>query len=148
VFAKDAPRLALLSLAAGWGAFLAAVVLAWPSVPQARFPEELAAAARAQGAPGRVPIVGYKDYVNGVSVALATPLPVAAYLGELEPQFETDAAVRNRLIWSTERFWREWKSDRPMLALVRLQDLVEMMTAKPPARVVRWAGRHAIVANY
>jgi 4-amino-4-deoxy-L-arabinose transferase-like glycosyltransferase len=148
VFARDAPRLALLSLAAGWGAFLAAVVLAWPSVPQARFPAELAAAARAAGAPDRVPLVGYKDYVNGVSIALATPLPVAAYLGELEPQFETDAAVRDRLIWSSERFWREWKSDRPMLALVRLQDLVEMMTAEPPARVVRWAGRHAIVANY
>jgi len=148
VFARDAPRLALLSLAAGWGAFLAAVVLAWPGVPQARFPAELAAAARAQGAPGRVPLVGYKDYVNGVSLALATPLPVAGYLGELEPQFETDAAVRDRLIWSRERFWREWKSARPLLALVRLQDLVEMMTAQPPGRVVRWAGRHAIVANF
>ena len=148
VFARDAPRLALLSLAAGWGAFLAAVVLAWPSVPQARFPTELAAAAKAAGAPARVPLVGYKDYVNGVSLALATPLPVAAHLGELEPQFETDPAVRERLLWSSERFWREWKSDRPMLALVRLQDVVEMMTAAPPARVVRWSGRHAIVANY
>jgi len=148
VFARDAPRLALLSLAAGWGAFLAAVVLAWPQVPQARFPAELAAAARAQGAPGRAPLVGYKDYVNGVSVALATPIPVAAYVGELEPVFETDDAVRDRLLWSSEKFWREWKSDRPMLALVRLQDVVEMMTAVPPARVVRWAGRHAIVANY
>jgi 4-amino-4-deoxy-L-arabinose transferase-like glycosyltransferase len=148
VFAQDAPRLALLSLATGWGALLAAVVLAWPSVPQARFPAELAAAARSAGAPGRVPLVGYKDYVNGVSVALGAPIPVAAYIGELEPQFETDAAVRERLVWSSERFWREWKSDRPMLALVRLQDLVEMMTARPPARVVRWAGRHAIVANF
>ena len=148
VFAQDAPRLALLSLAAGWGAFLGAVVLAWPRVPQARYPAELAAAARAEGPPERVPLVGYRDYVNGVSVALAKPIPVAAYRGELEPEFEPNAATREALIWPAERFWREWKGDRPMLALVRMQDLVEMMTATPPARVVRWAGRHAIVANF
>jgi 4-amino-4-deoxy-L-arabinose transferase-like glycosyltransferase len=148
VFAKDAPRLALLSLAAGWGALLAAVVLAWPHTPPARYPIELAAAARAEGAPARIPLVGYKDYVNGVSLALATPIPVAAYVGELEPLFETRAEVRDALVWSRERFWSEWKSSRPLLALVRLQDVVEMMTATPPARVVRWAGRHAVVANY
>ena len=147
VFARDAPGLALLSLSAGWGAFLLAVVVSWPKVPQARFPAELAAAARAEGAP-RVPLVGYKDYVNGVSLELGTAIPVAAYRGELEPEFEPNAAVREALVWPAEKFWTEWRSDRPMLALVRMQDLVEMMTAKPPARVVRWAGRHAVVANF
>jgi len=29
-----------------------------------------------------------------------------------------------------------------------MKDLVEMMTAAPPARVVRWSGRHAIVVNF
>ncbi len=148
VFARDAPSFAVLSLAAGWGAFLGAVVLAWPGVPPARFPAELAAAARAAGAPERVRLVGYKDYVNGVSLELGTAIPVAAYRGELEPEFERSAAIREALVWPSEKFWAEWQSHRPLLALVRMQDLVELMTAKPPGRVVRWAGRHAIVANY
>jgi hypothetical protein len=31
---------------------------------------------------------------------------------------------------------------------VRMRDLVEMMTAAPPARVVRWSLKHAVVANF
>jgi 4-amino-4-deoxy-L-arabinose transferase-like glycosyltransferase len=148
LFAGNAPPLALCSLGAGWLAFLASVVLGWPRTPQARMAAELAAAARAEGAPRTIPLVGYKDYLNGVSWELETPIPVAAYRGELEPDFEPRAGVRDELLWSPERFWALWRSDRPVLVLVRLQDLVEMMTAVPPARVVRWSGAHAIVANY
>lgn len=148
LFAGNAPALALTSLAGGWAAFLAGIVLGWPYTPQARFAAELASAARAAGAPQRIPLVGYKDYVNGISWELKTPIPVAAYRGELEPDFEMHPEVRDRLVWSGDRFWRLWKGDQPVLALVRLQDLVEMMTAAPPARVVRWSGRHAIVANF
>jgi 4-amino-4-deoxy-L-arabinose transferase-like glycosyltransferase len=147
LFARNAPPLALGSLAIGWAAFLASVVLGWPSVPQARLGTELAAAARAAGAP-QIPLVGYKDYVNGVSWELNTPIPVAAYRGELEPDFETRPEVKEALVWTGDRFWAAWKSERPILALVRLQDLVEMMTAAPPARVVRYSGKHAIVANF
>lgn len=146
--AKNAVPIALASLAVGWSVFLGSVVVGWPQVPQARFAAELAAAARAEGAPARIPLVGYKDYVNGVSWELKAAIPVAAYRGELEPDFETNPATLDALFWQPERFWALWKSDRPVLALVRLQDLVEMMTAVPPARVVRWAGRHAIVANF
>ena len=148
LFAGNATPLAVASLGVGWAAFLASAVIGWPSTPQARSSSELAAAARKEGAPSRIPLVGYKDYLAGVSLELATPVPVAAYLGELEPGFETDDAKRDALIWTSERFWNLWKSDRPVLALVRLQDLVEMMTATPPARVVRYAGRHALVANF
>ncbi len=148
LFAGNAPALALTSLGGGWAVFLAGVVLGWPYAPQARFVADLASSARAAGAPERIPLVGYKDYLNGLSWELKTPIPVAAYHGELEPEFETHPEVRDRLVWSGDRFWRLWKSDHPVLALVRLQDIVEMMTAAPPARVVRWSGRHAIVANF
>jgi len=150
LFAGNAPKLALSSLGFAWSAFLLAVVLGWPRTPQARFTAELADAARQAAAPfkGRAMIVGYKDYLNGVSWELKTPIPVAAYRGELEPQFETRAAVRNSLFLSAEQFWGLWRSRRPVVALVRLKDIVEMMTASPPARVVRWSGRHAIVANF
>ncbi|HWZ85875.1 MAG TPA: phospholipid carrier-dependent glycosyltransferase [Thermoanaerobaculia bacterium] len=146
--AGSSASLALASLAMGWAALLGSVVVGWPRVPQARLGTELAAAARAAGAPERIPLVGYKDYVNGVSWELKTPIPVASYRGELEPDFETNPATREALFWPADRFWSLWKSDHPVLALVRLQDLVELMTAAPPARVVRWSGRHAIVANF
>jgi 4-amino-4-deoxy-L-arabinose transferase-like glycosyltransferase len=148
LFAGNATSMAIASLGVGWAAFLGSVVIAWPSTPQARSSTELAAVARKEGAPSGIPLVGYKDYLNGVSLELGTTIPVASYLGELEPVFEPDDRVRDELIWSPERFWSRWKSDQPVLALVRLQDLVEMMRAAPPARVVRYAGRHAVVANY
>ena len=83
-----------------------------------------------------------------MSWELKTPIPVADYRGELEPDFETRPETRDALFWPKERFWQTWKSDRPVIALVRMKDLVELMTAAPPARVVRWAGKHAIVANF
>ena len=150
LFAGNAPRLALASLGFGWAAFLLAVVLGWPLTPQARFTSELAdAARRSLDAGGRsARLVGYKDYLNGISWELKTPIPVAAYRGELEPWFENDPKVRESLFWSDQRFWGAWRSGRPVVALVRMRDLVEMMTAQPPARVVRFANRHAIVANF
>jgi 4-amino-4-deoxy-L-arabinose transferase-like glycosyltransferase len=150
LFARNAPKLALTSVGVGWAAFLFAVVFGWPRTPQARFTTELGEAAKRAAAPwkGKAAIVGYKDYLNGVSWTLAKPIPVAGYRGELEPEFETRPEVRESLFWSTDRFWTEWKSGRPVVALVRGKDLVEVMTAAPPARVVRWSNRHAIVANF
>ena len=149
LFAGNAPRLALASLGFGWAAFLLAVVVGWPLTPQARFTSELAAAARgaAEAAEGRALIVGYKDYLNGISWELKRPIPVAAYRGELEPEFETSPQLRDSLFWTEQRFWAAWRGQR-VIALVRMRDLVPMMTALPPARVVRFANRHAIVANF
>lgn len=147
LFAGNAPPLALASLGAGWAALLLSAVIGWPRTLQARFIGELAAAAKREGAP-RVPLVGYREYLKGMSLELGTVTPVVEYIGELEPGFETDDDKRAEIVWSSERFWDLWKSDRPVLALVRLSDLVEMMKAAPPARVVRYAGRHAVVANF
>ena len=148
LLAERSSALALTALAAGWAAFLGAVVLGWPRVPQAHLTADLAAAARAAAAPRGAPIVGYRHYLNGVSWELKSPIPVAGYLGELEPDFETRREAREALFWSTEKFWASWQSGRPVVALVRLRDLVEMMTAQPRARVVRFEGKHAIVANF
>ncbi len=148
LFAARSCALALTSVAAGWACFFAAVAIGWPKTPQARFAVELATAARDAAEPWKAPIVGYKNYLNGVSWELKSPIPVAAYRGELEPEFETKPEARDSLFWSRERFWTAWRSGRPIVALVRMKDLVEMMTAAPPARVVRWSGRHAIVANF
>jgi 4-amino-4-deoxy-L-arabinose transferase-like glycosyltransferase len=148
LFAARSPALALAAVAAGWAAFLAGAVIGWPRVPQARFTADLASAARAEAAARGAPIVGYRTYLNGVSWELRSPIPVAGYRGELEPQFETRPQVREALFWSEDRFWEAWRSGKPVVALVRLKDLVPLMTAQPPARVVRWAGKSAIVANW
>ncbi len=148
LLAARSRELALASVAAGWFCFFGAVALGWPKTPQARLTHELADAAREAAAPWKAPIVGYRDYLNGLSWELRTPIPVAAYKGELEPEFETDPAVRAALFWDRERFWAAWQGGRPVVALVRLGDLVELMKASPPARVVRYSGRHAIVANF
>ena len=148
LFAGRSTKLALTAAGAGWAAFFAAVAFGWPQMPQASFPVELAAAAREAAVQRRAVIVGYRDYLNGVSWELKSPIPVAAYRGELEPEFETRPEVREALFWSREKFWEVWRSRKPLVALVRMKDLVEMMTATPRARVLRWAQKHAVVANF
>ena len=146
LFAGNGSALALAAVAAGWATLFGAVILGWPKLPQARFNAELAATVRKSAPPGA--LVAYKTYLNGVSWELKTPIPVADYRGELEPDFETRPEARDALFWPKERFWQTWKSERPVIALVRMRDLVELMTATPPARVVRYSGHHAIVANF
>ena len=147
LFAGNGSAAALASVGAGWAIFFGAVVLGWARLPQAHFNAELAAAVRKSAPPGAA-LVAYKTYLNGVSWELKTPIPVADYRGELEPEFETRPEMRDTLFWPKERFWQTWRSDRPVIALVRMRDLVELMTAAPPARVVRYSGKHAIVANF
>jgi len=148
LFARNARALAAASVAIGWAAFCAAVSLGWPHTPEARMCRELADAARSAARERGAPIVGYRDYLNGVSWELKSSIPVADYLGELEPQFERDSAVRDALVWPAAKFWKRWESGEPTVALVRMRDLVGMMTATPAARVVKWSGRHAVVVNW
>ncbi|MEP6994763.1 MAG: phospholipid carrier-dependent glycosyltransferase [Acidobacteriota bacterium] len=147
LFAARSSALALAAVAVGWAAFLGAAVIGWPRIPQARMTAELAAAAREEAATRQAPIVGYHAYLNGVSWELAAPIPVAGYRGELEPEFEKNRQTREALIWSEDRFWKTWRT-QPVVALIRLKDVVALMTVQPPARVVRWKGKYAVVANW
>ncbi|HEY3203157.1 MAG TPA: glycosyltransferase family 39 protein [Thermoanaerobaculia bacterium] len=147
VLARRGTALALAAVAAGWASLLAGVALGWPKLPQAKFTAELAAAAQSAAVPRGAPIVAYRDYVNGISWELKSPIPVAAYRGELEPEFEEHSAVREALFWSDETFWASWGS-RPLVALVRTKDLSTFARAVPAARIVRQAEGHAIVANF
>ena len=148
LFSARSSALATAALGAGWAAFLAAAVVGWPRLPQARFTGELAAAARSEAQSRRAPIVSFRCYLNGVSWELRSPIPVAGYRGELEPEFEADPRAREALVWSEERFGETWRSGQPLVAVIRLRDLVPLMTAQPPARVVRWADKYAVVANW
>ena len=146
LLAAQARTAALAALAVAWASFFAAVALGWPKTPQARLSTDLAEAARSAGA-GRIPVVAFRNYVNGLSWELRSPIPVADFRGELEPEFETRQSVREAFFWTKKKFWSKWRSE-PLIVLVRLKDLVPLMTATPPARVVGYSGRYAIVANF
>ncbi len=140
--------LALTAVALGWAALSGGVVFGWPQISRARFTTDLARTARAAAASVGAPIVGYRDYLNGVSWELKTPLPVAGYRGELEPDFEPREDVRENLFWSEEKFWAHWRSGRPLVVLVRARDVPVLTGADPPARILNEVENHAIVANF
>jgi 4-amino-4-deoxy-L-arabinose transferase-like glycosyltransferase len=148
LFAERSSALAASAVGAAWAAFLFGVVVGWPRVPPAHLTTDLAAAARKEAASRGAPIVAYRCYLNGVSWELRSPIPVADYRGELEPDFEPWEETRGALFWSKQRFLDAWRSGKPLVALVRLQDLVPLMTDQPPARVAKFSGKYAIVANW
>jgi len=147
LFAERSAGLAMAAASAGWAALLLGAVLGWPKVPEARRTAELAGVARTAAAERGAPIVSYRTYLNGVSWELETPIPVAGFRGELEPEFEPHAETRERLFWTEERFLEAWRS-RPLVAVTRLREVVPLMLEQPPARVLRWSGKYAVVANW
>ena len=142
---RDAPA-ALLSLAAGWTGFGVMAAFAWPRLPPATGPHAICAAAAAARAGGST-VVGYQAYIQGLPWALESPVPLAGYVGELEPQFERRAEVRDFLFWTRERFWSEWKSGRPYAAVIRSRDLKEFQGSGVPVRVLARAPKYFLLTN-
>ena len=153
--AWTAPRLsrrstaaALFSLAAGWAGFGLMAALAWPRIPPATALHDFSAAAAAAARKTGAAVVGYQTYIQGLPWALKSPVPVADYTGELEPQFERDPKVREALFWTREKFWSEWKSGKRLIGVVRKSDLREFESAAIPARVLASGPKHFLLANF
>ena len=139
---------ALAALAAGWTGFGLMAALAWPRIPPATALHDFSAAAAAAARETGAAVVGYQTYIQGLPWALKSPVPVADYTGELEPQFERDPSVRESLFWTREKFWSEWKSGKKLIAVVRANDLREFEAAGVPARVLAHAPKHLLLANF
>ncbi len=146
--AKRSAALALAALAAGWTGFAVMAGLAWPKVPPATDPHAICAAAAAAARNDGATVVGYQAYLQGLPLALESPVSLADYVGELEPQFERRPGVREALFWTREKFWSQWRSGKPYAALIRKRDLKEFQTSGVPARVLANAPKHFLVANY
>ncbi len=144
--AKRGTPVALLTLAAGWTGFGIMAALAWPRVPPATGPHAICAAAVAVRNDGAT-VVGYQTYLQGLPLALESPVPLADYVGELEPQFERRPEIRDALFWTREKFWSEWKSGKRYAALIRQRDLKEFQTSGVPARVLANAPKHFLLVN-
>jgi 4-amino-4-deoxy-L-arabinose transferase-like glycosyltransferase len=143
--ARSSSTAALAALAAGWTGFGIMAALIWPKIPPATGPRALASAAAAEAANGAT-IVGYQTYLQGLPFALRSPVPLADYIGELEPQFETRPGVRDSLFWTREKFWFEWKGGKRYAALVRLRDLGEFKEGA--VRVIARSEKQFLLANY
>jgi 4-amino-4-deoxy-L-arabinose transferase-like glycosyltransferase len=138
---------AALALSAGWAALYAVVALSWPRLPTATAEGSLARAAEAAVRGSGAEVVGYRTYLNAFSWELKTPIPVADYRGELEPEFERRPEVREKLFWSKGRFWNAWASGRPLAVLVRQRDRELFENATPPARLLAEESKHLLVTN-
>jgi hypothetical protein len=150
-----APRLsrkstaaALSAFAVGWTGFGLMAALAWPRIPPATALHDFSATAAASARDTGATVVCYQTYIQGLPWALKSPVPVADYTGELEPQFEQDPKVREALFWTREKFWSEWKSGKRYIAVVRPGDLREFERSGIPARVIARGPRHFLLANF
>ena len=145
--AKRNPSAALLALACGWTGFGVMAALAWPRIPPATGPRAICAAAVAARNEG-AKIVGYQTYLQGLPFALESPIPLADYVGELEPRFEPRAEIRDALFWTREKFWSEWRSGKRYAAVVRPRDLSEFRASGTASRVIARGPKHFLLANY
>lgn len=136
-----------LALSVGWAAFFAAVALGWPKVPPATAEVHLARAASEAAAASGARVVAYRTYLNAFSWELKTPIPVADYTGELEPEFESRADVRDDLFWKKGKFWNQWASGRPLVVLLRTRDKELFQNANPPARILAEERKNLVVTN-
>lgn len=146
--AKQRRALALGALAAGWTGFALMAALAWPRIPPATDPHALCAAAVAAARGDGATVVGYQAYLQGLPLALEFPVPLADYVGELEPQFEQRPEIREALFWTREKFWSQWRSGKRYAALVRRRDLPEFQASGVPARVLARSPKQFLLANY
>ncbi len=146
--AKRSAALALGAFAAGWTGFALMAALVWPRIPPATDPHAICAAAAAAARDDRASVVGYQAYLQGLPLALESPVPLADYVGELEPQFEPRPEIRDSLFWTREKFWSRWKSGQRYAALIRRRDLKEFQTSGVPSRVLASSPKQLLLANY
>ena len=142
--ASRSPAAALAALAVGWFGFYAAAGLAWPRVPPATELHNIEIVTRDAADRSGALVVGYQAYIQGLPWELKRPVPVVAYTGELEPQFERRPGVREGLFWSRDRFWKEWRSERKMIAVVGNRDLAAFHSD----HTVTAGRKYSVVANF
>jgi 4-amino-4-deoxy-L-arabinose transferase-like glycosyltransferase len=146
LFARS-PSGGAAALGFGWAGLYVALALAWPRIPLARDVHELAGAAQAAAASSSARVVGYRSYLQGLPWRLKTVVPVADFRGELEDWWLSEER-RREIFWSRDRFWKEWGSGQPLVALVRARDREDFRNATPPARLLQCRWKYCVLANY
>ena len=141
------PNGPVAALGLGWAGLYVALAFAWPRIPLATDVPELAAAAQAAAARSSARIVGYRAYLQGFPWGLDATIAVADFRGELEDWWLPEEQ-RREIFWPRDRFWTEWASGRPLVALVRASDRSDFQGASPRARILACRRKHCVVANF
>ncbi len=146
---RDRDEKALGAVAAGWAAFYLGLALIWPRTELARRYHDLALAARSAAASASgARVVGFRTYLQTFPWELKSPIPVAQFTGELEPEW-LSADERARIFWSREDFFRRWSSGERLVVLVKTRDAVEDLGGVLPRPVVVAETRkYSVVANF
>jgi 4-amino-4-deoxy-L-arabinose transferase-like glycosyltransferase len=150
LLALSAPRRPALAAAAaglGWAGFYAVLALAWPRIPLSTEVHELAATAREAASSSSARVVSYRTYLQGFPWQLSAVVPVADFKGELEDWWLPEER-RREIFWGRERFWAEWSSGRPLVAVARVKDREDFKDARPPARFLRCREKYCVLANF
>jgi hypothetical protein len=138
---------AAAALGLGWAGLYLSLALAWPRIALAQDVHELAGAAQAAASPASARIVGYRAYLQGFPWRLGKVLPVVDFRGELEDWWLPEES-RREIFWPRGRFWKEWGSASPLVALVRARDREDFRNASPPARELACRWKYCVLANF
>jgi 4-amino-4-deoxy-L-arabinose transferase-like glycosyltransferase len=131
----------------GWAGLYFALAFAWPRLPMATDIPDITRVARDAADSSRARVVSYRGYVQGFTWGLRSIVPVADHRGEFEDWWLPERR-RREIFWSRDRFWREWSSGRPLVALARVQNRGDFSDARPPARWLACREKYCVVANY
>ena len=144
--ARPRPHTALTFLSAGWAGLYLTLVLTWPHTTLATDIPALAKTAKT-AAGARATILSYKTYLQGFPWELRRIVPLADHTSELEFWF-LPVGRQSEIFWSSDRFWREWRSGRPLVVLVRNSDREDFRSESPPAVVLAERGKYCLLENW
>lgn len=139
---------ALSLLGAAWAILYAGLALAWPRLPGAVEVHDLGQIARRVADDRSADLVFYRTFLNGVVWEMRRPAPLAAYNGVLLPVGTSPAQPQPEVFWSEERFWAEWSSGRPLVAVIRERHLQSFEGIGRETQVLARGRGHFLVANF
>ena len=148
LIARRSSEGALSLLGAAWAILYAGLALAWPRLPGAVEVHDLGQIARQVAERGSADVVFYKTFLTGVVWELRRTAPIAGYRGELLPVGPSPAAPQPAVFWPEERFWTEWSSGRPLVAVVRGRNLQSFEGIDAELHILARGRDHFLVANF
>ncbi|MDQ5857841.1 MAG: glycosyltransferase family 39 protein [Acidobacteriota bacterium] len=147
VLARRLPAGALAAVALGWAGFYACLAVASPRVPMAVEVHDLAGVAKEVVSGRAARIVFYNTFLNGVVWELKSTVPIVDNRGEFQARFAALALENPETFWKGEKFWNEWSSGKPLLAIVRGHDMKDFDPHGGVAQILARGRGHFLVAN-
>ncbi|MEO8349275.1 MAG: glycosyltransferase family 39 protein [Acidobacteriota bacterium] len=147
VLARRLPAGALAAVAAGWAGFYACLAVALPRATTSVEVHDLAGVAKEVVSGRDARIVFYKTFLNGVVWELKSTIPIVDRPGESQFRVAPVATGNPEASWKREKFWNEWSSGKPLLAIVRSRDMKDFDPHGGVAQILARGRGHFLIAN-